>query len=81
MKSWDILLMAQIFIREILQTKLIYWYWILLICQRDGIEVIKECSGKALPCKIIILSSYDDKKIIEEVMKWDKWLFNKAMCW
>jgi DNA-binding NarL/FixJ family response regulator len=37
--------------------------------EKDGIEVIKECSGKALPCKIIILSSYDDKKIIEEVMK------------
>jgi DNA-binding NarL/FixJ family response regulator len=37
--------------------------------EKDGIEVIKELYEKGLPCKIIILSSYDDRKIIEEVMK------------
>lgn len=37
--------------------------------EKDGIEVIKEFSKKGFPCKVIILSSYDDVKIIEEVMK------------
>ncbi|WP_343695275.1 response regulator transcription factor [Flavobacterium sp.] len=37
--------------------------------QKDGIEVLKEFSEKGFPCKVIILSSYDDLKIIKEVMK------------
>ncbi|HEY4617614.1 MAG TPA: response regulator transcription factor [Flavobacterium sp.] len=37
--------------------------------KKDGIEVIKEFSKKGFPCKVIILSSYDDLKIIKEVMK------------
>ncbi|MFH7012985.1 response regulator [Flavobacterium sp. FlaQc-52] len=35
----------------------------------DGIEVLKEFSRKSFPCKVIILSSYDDLKIVKEVMK------------
>ncbi|MFH6945033.1 response regulator [Flavobacterium sp. FlaQc-50] len=35
----------------------------------DGIEVLKEFSRKNFPCKVIILSSYDDLKIVKEVMK------------
>jgi DNA-binding NarL/FixJ family response regulator len=37
--------------------------------KKDGIEVIKEFFKKGFPCKVIILSSYDDLKIIKEVMK------------
>ncbi len=37
--------------------------------QKDGIEVLKEFNEKQSPCKVIILSSYDDLKIIKEVMK------------
>ena len=37
--------------------------------KKDGIEVVKEFAKKGFPCKIIILSSYDDLKIIQEVMK------------
>lgn len=37
--------------------------------KKDGIEVLKEFSQKEFPCKVIILSSYDDLKIIKEVMK------------
>lgn len=37
--------------------------------KKDGIEVLKEFSEKQFPCKVIILSSYDDLKIIKEVMK------------
>ena len=37
--------------------------------EKDGIEVIKEFAKKGFPCKVIILSSYDDIKIIQEVMK------------
>jgi DNA-binding NarL/FixJ family response regulator len=37
--------------------------------KKDGIEVIKEFAKKGYPCKVIILSSYDDLKIIQEVMK------------
>lgn len=37
--------------------------------KKDGIEVLKEFSQKDFPCKVIILSSYDDLKIIKEVMK------------
>jgi DNA-binding NarL/FixJ family response regulator len=36
---------------------------------KDGIAVLKEFKEKDSPCKIIILSSYDDLKIIREVMK------------
>ncbi len=37
--------------------------------EKDGIEVIKEFAKKGFPCKVIILSSYDELKIIKEVMK------------
>ena len=37
--------------------------------KKDGIEVIKEFAKKGYPCRVIILSSYDDLKIIKEVMK------------
>ncbi len=37
--------------------------------KKDGIEVLKEFNKKGYPCKVIILSSYDDLKIIQEVMK------------
>ncbi|MEO8253168.1 MAG: response regulator transcription factor [Flavobacterium sp.] len=37
--------------------------------EKDGIEVLKEFNKKDFPCKVIILSSYDDIKIIQEVMK------------
>ena len=36
---------------------------------KDGIDVLREFSGKGFPCKVIILSSYDDVKIIKEVLK------------
>ena len=36
--------------------------------EKDGIEVLKEFNQKGYPCKVIILSSYDDLKIIREVM-------------
>ncbi|PKH68572.1 DNA-binding response regulator [Flavobacterium sp. ALD4] len=37
--------------------------------KKDGIAVIKEFAKKGYPCRVIILSSYDDLKIIQEVMK------------
>ena len=37
--------------------------------EKDGIEVIKEFHEKGYPCKVIILSSYDDLKMIQEIMK------------
>lgn len=37
--------------------------------EKDGIEVIKEFAAKGFPCKVLILSSYDDLRIIKEVMK------------
>ena len=37
--------------------------------KKDGIEVIKEFSKKGFPCKVIVLSSHDDLRIIKEVMK------------
>lgn len=37
--------------------------------EKDGIEVIKEFAEKGFPCKVIILSSYDDLKLIKEIMK------------
>jgi DNA-binding NarL/FixJ family response regulator len=36
--------------------------------KKDGIEVIKEFTQKGSSCKIIVLSSYDDLKLIKEVM-------------
>jgi DNA-binding NarL/FixJ family response regulator len=36
--------------------------------KKDGIAVIKSLL-KGYPCKVIVLSSYDDLKIIQEVMK------------
>lgn len=36
---------------------------------KDGIEVIKEFAAKGFPCKIIVLSSHDDLRIVREVMK------------
>ena len=36
---------------------------------KDGVEVLKEFSQKGFPATVIILSSYDDLKIIKEVMK------------
>lgn len=36
---------------------------------KDGIKVLKEFGKKKFPCKVIILSSYDDLKIVKEVMK------------
>lgn len=37
--------------------------------QKDGIEVLKEFNKNENTCKVIILSSYDELKIIKEVMK------------
>jgi DNA-binding NarL/FixJ family response regulator len=37
--------------------------------EKDGIEVLKELKEKKSSCKIIFLSSYDDLKIVKEVMK------------
>jgi len=37
--------------------------------EKDGIEVLKDYSTLDLPFKIIILSSYDNLKLIKEVMK------------
>lgn len=36
--------------------------------EKDGIEVVKEFRQKGFPCKVIILSSYDDLKLIKEIM-------------
>ena len=36
---------------------------------KDGLAVIKEFDEKGFPCKIIILSSHDDLRIVKEVMK------------
>jgi DNA-binding NarL/FixJ family response regulator len=37
--------------------------------KKDGIEVINEFFKRGFPCKVIILSSFDDLKIIKHVMK------------
>ena len=37
--------------------------------EKDGIEVIKEFAQNGIPCKVIILSSFDDLKLIKEVMR------------
>jgi len=36
--------------------------------EKDGIEVVKEFADRGFPCKVIILSSYDDLKLIKEIM-------------
>lgn len=36
---------------------------------KDGIDVLREFSKEGFCCKVIILSSYDDVKIIKEVLK------------
>lgn len=36
---------------------------------KDGIDVLREFSLRGFCCKVIILSSYDDVKIIKEVLK------------
>lgn len=36
---------------------------------KDGIEVLKEFTLKGYCCKVIVLSSYDDFKLIKEVLK------------
>lgn len=36
---------------------------------KDGISVLREFATKGFLCKVIILSSYDDVKIIKEVLK------------
>lgn len=35
---------------------------------KNGIEVVKEFGEKGFPCKVIILSSYDDLKLVKEIM-------------
>lgn len=37
--------------------------------EKDGVEVLKEFAKKGFPCKVIVLSTYDDLKLIQEVMK------------
>lgn len=37
--------------------------------EKDGIQVLREMSEVGFPCKVIILSSYDDAKLIKEVIK------------
>ncbi len=36
---------------------------------KDGIEVLKEFARKGFPCHVIVLSSYDDVKLIKEVIQ------------
>jgi len=37
--------------------------------EKDGIQVLREFNEKGFSCKVIILSSYDDPKLIKEVIK------------
>lgn len=37
--------------------------------EKDGIQVLQEFHEKGYPCKVIILSSFDDAKLIKEVIK------------
>ncbi|MCF6140738.1 response regulator transcription factor [Flavobacterium sp. K77] len=37
--------------------------------ETDGVQVIREFNAKGFPCKVIVLSSHDDLRIIKEVMK------------
>jgi response regulator RpfG family c-di-GMP phosphodiesterase len=63
----DILLMAQIF--KIIANKADILVLDINMPEKDGIEVIKECSRKSFTMQDNNSFSYDDKKIIEEVMK------------
>lgn len=36
---------------------------------KDGIDVLKEFAQKGFPCHVIVLSSYDDVKLIKEVIQ------------
>lgn len=36
---------------------------------KDGIEVLKEFNQKEIPCNVIIFSSFDDLKLIKEVLQ------------
>ncbi|WP_309609130.1 response regulator transcription factor [Flavobacterium sp.] len=37
--------------------------------EKDGIQVLREFNEKGFTCRVIILSSYDDVKLIKEVIK------------
>lgn len=37
--------------------------------EKDGIQVLREFNERGFTCKVIVLSSYDDAKIIKEVIK------------
>ena len=37
--------------------------------EKDGIQVLREFNEKGFTCKVIVLSSYDDPKLIQEVIK------------
>jgi DNA-binding NarL/FixJ family response regulator len=37
--------------------------------EKDGIQVLRDFNETGFPCKVIILSSYDDVKLIKEVIK------------
>ena len=37
--------------------------------EKDGIEVLQELSNGKIPFKVIVLSSYDDLKLVKEVIK------------
>lgn len=37
--------------------------------EKDGIQVLKEFKDSGFPCKVIVLSSYDEAKLIKEVIK------------
>ncbi|ELM3650711.1 response regulator transcription factor [Flavobacterium psychrophilum] len=37
--------------------------------EKDGIQVLREMNELGFTCKVIILSSYDDSKLIKEVIK------------
>jgi DNA-binding NarL/FixJ family response regulator len=54
---------------EVIQNKIDILILDINMPQKDGIAVIKEFADKGFPCKVIILSSYDDLKLIKEIMK------------
>lgn len=56
-------------IEQVLQNKADILIMDINMPEKDGIEVLKELSSLKIPFKTIILSSYDDLKLIKEVMK------------
>lgn len=54
---------------EVLQNKADILILDINMPEKDGIEVIKEFVKKGFPCKIIVLSSHSDLRIIKEMMK------------